>query len=74
MVKPKKGFRVISEEAVAAATGKGWAHWFKVLDRFDVKANGHPLAAKHLVAEHRLGPWWAQAVTIRHEWDRGLRK
>jgi hypothetical protein len=70
----KRGFRVISEQAVKAATGRGWAYWFKVLDRFDAKAKGHTLTARHLAEDHGLGPWWAQAVTIRYEWERGLRR
>jgi hypothetical protein len=73
MAKSQTTFSKISEEAVKAATGKGWNEWFKILDRFDVEANGHRLAAKHLSEKHKLGPWWSQAVTIRYEWERGLR-
>jgi hypothetical protein len=33
---------------------------------------GHTLAAKHLLHEYDLSPWWAQAVTIRWGYKRGL--
>jgi len=73
MAKTQTGFVKIGDEAVKAKTGRRWSEWFTILDRFDVKQNGHKLAAKHLAEKHRLGPWWSQAVTIRYEWERGLR-
>ncbi len=38
------------------------------------KAKGHILAARFLLQEHGLSSWWAQAVTIRYEYERGLRE
>ena len=70
----KSIFRRISDDAVRARTGKAWAHWFGVLDRFGLKEKGHTLAARHLREKHELSDWWAQAVTIRYEWERGLRR
>lgn len=70
----EKGFRRISDEAVRAKTGKGWDEWFTILDKWGVKDKGHILAAKHLHELYGLSPWWAQAVTIRYEWERGLRE
>lgn len=66
-------FRKISDDAVKAKTGRRWKQWFAVLDKFNVKKNGHKLAAKHLYDRYKIGPWWSQAVTIRYEWERGLR-
>jgi hypothetical protein len=71
--KSKTNFVKISDEAVKQTTGRSWKDWFKVLDAFDVRTNGHKPAAKHLSAKYNLGPWWSQAVTIRYEWERGLR-
>jgi hypothetical protein len=68
------GFRKISEESARKATGKGWQEWFKILDEWGMKGKGHTLTAKYLEKELGIGPWWAQAVTIRYEWERGLRK
>jgi hypothetical protein len=73
MPKAQTIFAKISDEAVKTKTGKRWSEWFKILDRFDVKENGHKLAAEHLSDKHKLEPWWSQAVTIRYEWERGLR-
>jgi hypothetical protein len=69
----KSNFARISDEAVKAKTGKSWNQWFKILDRMDVKTNGHRFAAMNLFHTHKLNPWWSQAVTIRYEWERGLR-
>ncbi|MBF8268023.1 MAG: hypothetical protein HW388_1531 [Dehalococcoidia bacterium] len=67
------GFRRIGDEAVQAKTGKGWEEWLAILDAWGMREKGHTLAARHLQHDHGLSPWWAQAVTIRYEWERGLR-
>lgn len=67
-------FRRISEEAVKAKTGKVWGEWFTILDTWNAKEKGHTQSVKHLREHYRLSPWWAQAVTIRYEWERGLRR
>jgi len=69
----KSNFAKISNDAVKAKTGKSWNQWFKILDRLDVKTNGHRYAAMSLYHTYKLNPWWSQAVTIRYEWERGLR-
>lgn len=68
------GSRRISDEAVRARTGKGWNEWFKILDKWGASEKGHRLSAKHLLEKYKIGPWWAQVVTIRYEFERGLRK
>ena len=67
-------FQKISDDAVQARTDKVWRQWFSILDKLDVKAQGHTKAAKYLREKHQLSDWWAQAVTIRYEWERGLRR
>ena len=67
------GWRRISNDAVLAKTGKSWDAWFAVLDRFDVPARGHTATARYLREEHGVSGWWAQAVTVRYEHERGLR-
>lgn len=74
MARKKAGFRRISDEAVRGKTGKGWEGWYRILDQWGVKEKGHTRTAKHLREGYGLSPWWAQAVTIRYEWERGLRK
>jgi hypothetical protein len=74
MSEKKVGFRRISDEAVEAKTGKVWEEWFTILDTWGAKEKVHTQIAKHLREHYGLGSWWAQAVTIRYEWERGLRK
>jgi hypothetical protein len=73
MAEEKAGFRRISDKSVRAKTGKGWEEWFAILDAWGAKEKGHTLSAKHLREHNSVSPWWAQAVTIRYEWERGLR-
>ena len=70
----KVGFRRIRDEVVKAKTGKVWEEWFTILDTWGAKEKVHTQNAKHLREHYGLSPWWAQAVTIRYEWERGLRK
>jgi len=63
----------ISEEAVETRTGKSWAKWFRILDRWGAARKGHKPTAAWLHDTHELPPWWAQMVTVRYEQERGLR-
>jgi hypothetical protein len=74
MAAKKTMFQKIGDDSVRAKTGKGWQDWFRLLDKFDVKEKGHTQAAKYLRDKHGVNDWWAQAVTIRYEWERGLRR
>ncbi|MFA5801772.1 MAG: hypothetical protein WC911_04770 [Thermoleophilia bacterium] len=74
MAEMKAGFRRISDEAVRTRTEKGWEEWFGILDAWGAPRQGHFQSAKHLREEYEVSPWWAQAVTIRYEWERGLRE
>ena len=73
MTERQTGMRRISDESVKSKTGKGWAEWFAILDAWSARDKGHTATAKHLREGHGVNPWWAQAVTIRYEWERGLR-
>lgn len=55
-------------------TGKGLEDWFKILDMWDAREKNHTQRARYLSEHYELSPWWAQAVTIRYEWEKGLRK
>jgi hypothetical protein len=68
------GTRKIGDDAVLKATGKSWKEWFDILDKFDRKTKGHTQTAKYLHSEHKLSPWWSQMVTVRYEWEKGLRE
>ena len=70
----KNIFQEIGDDAVRAKTGRVWREWFTILGRYNLKKKGHTLAAKHLWEKHGLSAWWAQAVTIRYEWEKCLRR
>ena len=73
MPKAQTNFVKISDEKVKEKTGKSWKQWFKILDGLDVQTNGHRFASMTMFNKYKLNPWWSQAVTIRYEWERGLR-
>jgi hypothetical protein len=71
-VTEKTGFRRISEASVQDRTGRGWQEWFGILDAWEAWQKGHTASARYLSETYHLSPWWAQAVTIRYEYERGL--
>lgn len=64
----------VSDDAVAAATGRNWKEWIAFLDALGAAEMGH----KGIVAL-TAGPgglsngWWQQMVTVGYEQARGLR-
>jgi hypothetical protein len=67
------GPRGVSDATVRKNTGRSWAEWFAILDAWDAPSQGHTRSARHLVEMHGVSGWWAQTVTVRYEWERGLR-
>jgi len=69
----KAGEQAISDDAVKAKTGKNWAAWLTLLDRWGAKNKDHRTIAAFLKDKRGLTPWWSQAVTVRYEQERGMR-
>jgi uncharacterized protein YndB with AHSA1/START domain len=63
----------MSDEAVAAKTGKTWSRWFKHLDATGGKKMTHQEIVAHLRDKHDVRPWWTQMVAVTYEQARGLR-
>lgn len=63
----------MSDAAVRAKTGKGWAEWFAILDGIGATGMKHRDIAEYLYAEQGVDSWWAQMVTVEYEQERGLR-
>jgi uncharacterized protein YndB with AHSA1/START domain len=63
----------MSDEAVKAKTAKTWKQWFAILDKAGAKKMTHQEIVKYISAEHGVGPWWQQMVTVTYEQARGLR-
>ena len=66
---PKKGYKDIKEEVIIKRTRRSFADWRKILDKFDVKKNGHKKSVNYLVNIYKLNSWWAQVIIIRYEYE-----
>ena len=66
------GYRRISDESVRRRTGRSWDEWLSLLNGWGMKERGHVLTDRHLSEDHGASAWWAQAIAIRQEWERGL--
>lgn len=65
----------ISDEAVAAKTGKNWQEWFKILDSKEAKDLDHKGIVDVLYKNYKeIGGWWCQMIAVCYEQERGLRK
>ncbi|MFG2769050.1 hypothetical protein [Streptomyces sp. NPDC048350] len=64
----------LSDDALTAATGRGWAAWFALLDSWGAERQGHTAIARHLVEEHGVSGWHAQSISVGYEQERGLRE
>lgn len=62
----------IGDERVRASTGRGWDEWFTLIDDFGGEEKGHQAIAKYLHEEHRVSPWYSQAITVQYERERGM--
>ncbi len=63
--------RNLSDEIIKEKTGKTSNTWYKILDKLG--ETNHTKIAKFLKDVHKVNPWWAQILTNRYEWFRGLR-
>lgn len=63
----------LSDAKSIEKTGRGLAHWFDVLDRFDAVSKGHTAAARYLYDEHNVPGWYCQGITVAYERARGVR-
>lgn len=64
----------MSDEAVAAKTGKNWKQWFAIIDKAGGKKMTHQEIVKLLNSKHNVGPWWCQMVTVSYEQQMGKRE
>lgn len=63
-----------SDDAVRAATGRGWDAWFRRLDDAGARTMDHKAIVARLRDHEGLDDgWWQQAVTVAYEKARGLR-
>jgi len=65
----------VSEEAVRAATGRGWAEWMALLDAAGAGDLDHRGIVDHLERAHggEVSSWWRQSIAVGYERARGMR-
>lgn len=61
------------DDAVQAATGRGWNDWCDLIDGWPRATWDHGACARRLQADHDLDGWWSQAVTGGYERITGRR-
>jgi len=64
----------MSDDAVAAKTGKNWKQWVAALDAAGAASLPHAEIAKRLYDGFDVPGWWAQMITVGYERIRGLRE
>lgn len=63
-----------SDEAVKKATGKVWADWVKLIDKFGGADMDHKAIAKKLSDDKLIkSGWWCQMITVGYEQITGRR-
>ena len=63
----------MTDEAMRRGSGRTIGEWLEILDAWGASERRHPDIARWLVAEHGIGGWWAQSVTVGYERARGMR-
>ena len=64
----------MSDDAVAAKTGRTWPEWVSWLDSRKASGLPHAEIAKLVKNEGEITMWWAQTVTVGYERIKGLRE
>src|SRR5262249_29951570 len=64
----------MSDDNVAARTGRPWREWVRVLDAHGAASMSHARVAALVHDTYAIGDWWAQTVTVGYERIKGLRE
>lgn len=65
--------RKLKDSTIKNKTGKSSTEWYTILDAYNEDNKSHTLMSKYLRDKFKVSPWWAQIITNRYEWSRGLR-
>jgi len=64
----------MSDSAVSARTGRGWAEWVEALDGAGAQQWPHRRIAQWVHQLFQIGDWWGQTVAVGYERIKGLRE
>lgn len=64
----------MSDDKIAAKTGRTWRDWVRVLDADNAASMPHRDIALLVGSKHGAAMWWAQTVTVGYERIKGLRE
>ena len=64
----------MSDDKIAAKTGRTWQEWVRALDADNASDLPHRDVAGLVHGKHGVGDWWAQTVTVGYERIKGLRE
>lgn len=65
--------RKLKDATIKNKTRKSSEEWYSILDNYKEGNKNHTLMAIYLRDKFKVSPWWAQIITNRYEWKRGLR-
>ena len=63
----------MTDAALKRGSGRPMREWLRILDAWGATQRTHTEIARWLVAEHGVGGWWSQSVTVGYEKARGMR-
>ena len=63
----------MTDAALKRGSGRPMREWLEILDAWGATERKHTEIARWLVAEHGIGGWWSQSVTVGYEKARGMR-
>ena len=58
---------VCSDEVIRERTGRGWEHWFALLDEWGASERKHPEIVRFLTDEQDVDGWSSQTITVSYE-------
>lgn len=64
--------RAVTDANVKKETGKSWAEWFALLDRFGGAEKGRREIGNHLYGELKVDAWWTATIQVEYERHRGV--
>ena len=62
------------DKEIEEKTGKPFKEWKKLIDKSSAAKKGHTKIVELLVTKHSVKPKWAEALSIKYEKEKYLKK